>query len=475
VDQERFAQGMRNYRSGSFAAAAQDFLESAEPGIARGNGSAFHQAGNAFLQLERHKDALTMYQNALRDDTYDNMSAVYSNIGHVHAKEGNYTASAEAYELASTYPECEKPYKCFLRAAQNYMKLGSIDKAAIAYKKAALDVNNPARSKALYNLALCLLELKQPLSAVESLKLALDFPDCENRGQIFSTLGIAYSLLNSDEEAIESFDHARYIFGEQGLDPVAQAVYDAAKARLAMSAPLESIIEEPAIGIVEEEASSLTGEIQSIDTAGIDHTATVEPLIAVGSDEEIAQFFKMTEGELLEQEKELSLAGKQRMAWWKMLLWVLLALALLAALATGIAYYLGLGYPSANQVVYNALNAYGSQADIAAYWAAPKVEAEDAMADNVPRQAIFDIEAPSGRMGESTVKVTAVDAADHRSVITFTLIRDGLGWKIDNVTSQPVGEVTEQPASETQAQPETVITPQPQTGTSEDPEAGEQQ
>ena len=270
MDQERFAQGMRNYRSGNYALAAQDFLESAEAGIARGNGQAFHQAGNAFLKLERNADALTMYQNALRDDTYDNMSAVYSNIGHVYARQGEYAQSIEAYELAATYPECEKPYRCFLRIAQNQMKLGSIDKAAIAYKKAALDVNNPARSKALYNLALCLLELKQPLSAVESLKLALDFGDCDNRPQVFSSLGIAYSLLDSDEEAVEAFGHAEYLLGEEGLSQIAAAAYAAAKARLADQMPTQAVVEQLPEQVAEDEAVSLTGEIKSIDTNAVD-------------------------------------------------------------------------------------------------------------------------------------------------------------------------------------------------------------
>ncbi|MCL2819151.1 MAG: tetratricopeptide repeat protein, partial [Actinomycetia bacterium] len=431
MNQDSFAQGMRQYRAGNYAQAAQDFLESAEPGIARGNGSAFHQAGNAFLQLKRNKDALTMYQNALRDDTYDNMSAVYSNIGLVHAKEGNYAASADAYELASTYPECEKPYKCHLKVAQNQMKLGSIDKAAIAYKKAALDLNNPQRSKALYNLALCLLELKQPLSAVESLKLALEFPDCENRGQVFSSLGIAYSLLNSDEEAVEAFEHASYSLGEEGLSPVAASAYAAARARLAALAPEPPIIEETVIDDSDEEALSRTGEIQSIDMGQTD-AADVYP--AVGTDEEIAHFFALTDDELAEQGKQIAMA-EHHVLWWKVALWSLLGLLLVAALAVGLAYFFGLGYPPANEIVYNALSAYGSEQNVAPYWNVDQSQAELQMQESIPRQAVFDIGPPSGRMNESKVTVHVTDMQDVVTTLTFTLVRDGLSWKISSVSA----------------------------------------
>jgi len=436
VNQERFAEGKRNYRSGNFAQAAQDFLESAEPGIARGNGLAFHQAGNAFMQLGRLDDALTMYQNALRDDTYDSMSGVYSNIGHVYAKQKNYNASAEAYELAATYPECEKPYKCHLRVAQNHMKLGSVDKAAISYKKAALDVGNPARSKALYNLALCLLELKQPLSAVESLKLALDFPDCENRGNVFSSLGIAYALLDSDEEAVEAFEHAQYALGDGGMSPVALAAYAAAKARMAAQAPHHPILEE---AVAEDNADeddgdlSRTGEIRSIDMGDGTDAQLPEGFSAIGTAEDVAQFFALSEDELLEQSKQLAKADKKRMAWWKIVLGIIVGLLLLSALAVGVAYYLGLGYPAANDVVWGSLNAYGNEVSVDRYWVSGATDAEREMASAVPRQAIFDIKSPTGRMNESVVEVIATDAQDNQTPLRFNLVRDGFGWKIKSV------------------------------------------
>ena len=435
MDQQRFAEGKRSYRAGHYAQAAQDFLESAEPGIARGNGPAFHQAGNAFLQLERLDDALTMYQNALRDDTYDSMSGVYSNIGYVYAKLKNHGASAEAYELAATYPECEKPYKCHLRVAQNHMKLGNIDKAAIAYKKAALDVNNPARSKALYNLALCLLELKQPLSAVESLKLALDFPDCENRGKVFSSLGIAYSLLDSDEEAVEAFEHAQYALGDEGLSPVALSIYAAAKARISAQPTEPFALDETIQGQEEsaESAVSLTGEIRSIDMGDGPTAGQTETFNAIGTDEEVAQFFALTEDELLEQSKLLAKVDKKGMTWWKVIILIVGILALLLALMAGGAYYLGMGYPAASDTVWECINAYGTEAEVSPYWVSGKADAEREMATTVPRQAVFDISSPVGRMNDSTVLVTATDAQDNQTQVRFNLIRDGFGWKIKNV------------------------------------------
>jgi tetratricopeptide (TPR) repeat protein len=445
VDQERFAQGKRNYRSGDYAQAAQDFLESAEPGIARGNGSAFHQAGNAFMQLGRYKDALTMYQNALRDDTYDNVSSVYSNIGHVYSKEGNHAASAESYELAASYPECEKPYKCHLRAAQSHMKLKNIDKAALAYKKAALDVNNPDRSKALFNLALCFLELKQPLSAVESLKVALDFPDCRNRGKLFSSLGIAYSMLDSDDEAIEAFEHAIANLGEDGLTPVAAAAYAHVKARRSVWASAQPIIEESIASDVEDaDPMSLTGEIQSIDTSHVDDSQ-VDVLAAMGTDEEVAQFFAMSEEELLEQGKLLAKVERKNGLWWKVLVGVIVGILALAAIAVGVAYYLGLGYPFAQDVVRESLRAYSVEttattadasvtADaIAPYWTVSGQEAFAQMETEVPRDALYGIKQGVGKMSQSTVEVEARGSSEEVTILQFNLVRDGLGWKIKSV------------------------------------------
>ena len=436
MDQERFAQGRRNYRSGNYAQAAQEFLESAEPGIARGNGSAFHQAGNAFLQLGRLPDAMTMYQNALRDDTYDNMSSVYSNIGHVYAKEGKYAESAEAFELAATYPECEKPYKCHLRVAQNHMKLGQIDKAAIAYKKAALDVTNPDRSKALYNLALCLLELKQPLSAVESLKLALDFPDCDSRGKVLQSLGIAYTLLDSDEEAIEAFEGARAVLGEEALSAVASATYATAKSRrmaeVGEAQPL--IVETPEAYILgDEDITSLTGEIRSIDTSEFEPEQHTEGFSAIGSAEEVAEFYAMTDDELLEQSKQLAAVDKPPVKWWKVLLGILLALLLVAVSAAGVAYYLGYGYPGASQVVHSALSAYRDEEPVASYWSIPAEEAEEMMSDTVPHGLNYEILTADGQMGLSTVPVIATDADESETALRFNLVRDGLSWRIESV------------------------------------------
>ena len=442
MDQERFAQGMRNYRSGNYALAAQDFLESAEAGIARGNGSAFHQAGNAFFQLDRNADALTMYQNALRDDTYANMSAVYANIGHVYAKEGKLAQSVEAYELSATYPECEKPYRCYLRVAQNHMKLGSIDKAAIAYKKAALDVNNPARSKALYNLALCLLELKQPLSAVESLKLALDFDDCANKEQVYTTLGIAYALLDSDEEAVDAFEHAQYLLGEQGLGPIAEAAYAASKARLVANAPAEPVLESTQTQIDQDHAISLTGEIKSIATNALEPRGVGESVV-IGSDEEVAQFFALTDEELVEQGRRFAKADREGWKWWKTLLVILLGLLLVASLAVGVTYYLGLGYPPPDEVVLQTLRAYGAEQPIAETWSLSENDAQQAMASAVPREAVFTIDPPDGRMSEATVQVKATNDVQTQTDLVFTLERFGIGWKITGVRVSQVVEGNE--------------------------------
>ena len=437
MDQERFAQGKRSYRAGNFAQAAQDFLESAEEGIARGNGAAFHQTGNAFLQLGRLGDALTMYQNALRDDTYTNMSGVYQNIGFVYAKEGNYAESAEAYELAATYPECEKPYKCHLGVAQNQMRLGNVDKAAIAYKKAAVDINNPARDKALYNLALCLLELKQPLSAVESLKLALEFPDCTDRGKVLSSLAIAYTLLDSDEEAVETFEQALVVLGGAPLPASAVPIYEAAKARLAMlSAGQTRVLSESPYPDSNGYPPD-SGEIQSIDTSAV--TMADEQSIGaynvIGSDEEVAQFFALSDAEVLAQSKQLA-KSERRGRWWKILLAVILTLILLCGVAAGVAWYLGLGYPFASDVVSQCLDAYATEGDIASYWALPVAQAERSMAIDVPLKGVtYTIKPETGRMNESTVQVVA-EKEETKTYLTFTLVRsDIIHWKISGLSA----------------------------------------
>jgi len=426
VNQERFEQGQISYRCGQYAQAAQEFLESAEPGIARGNGAAFHQAGNAFLQLQRYADAITVYQNALRDDTYTKMSAIYSNMAIAYTKLGDFSAAAESYELAASYPECEKSYRCYLGAAQAQMKLGNIDKAAIAYKKAALDVENPNRPKALYNLALCLFELNQPLSALESLKVALDFPNCENRGRVMAAIGIAYTMLDSDDEAVEIFRQAIATLGTEPMSPAATQAFAEAQARIAAR--------EAALVA---QAPSLTGEIRSIDTSAAMQTAAPyehHAAVAIGAEQDVANYFAMSEADLIQQGKELS-AGTSKGLWWKVLLGFFAGILVLALAALGAAYYFGLGYPLAIDVVYGALDEYGAMNSVGEFWDTTPERADAYMAQVVPLQAQYSIDDVEGRMNTNIIRVIAEDARGRQTILIFTLVRDGIGWKITSVTS----------------------------------------
>ena len=64
----------------------------------------------------------------------------------------------------------------------------------MAFREAALDINNPDPTKALLNLGVCFMALDRPADAVQSYESALQFDmDPATRNKMYANLGQAYT------------------------------------------------------------------------------------------------------------------------------------------------------------------------------------------------------------------------------------------------------------------------------------------
>ncbi len=104
--------------------------------------------------------------------------------------------------------------------------MGRYEDAALAYRQAALDGDNPDPGKALSNLGMCFLALDRPGDAVEAYKAAIGFDDYSGKGKATANLGIALTAMGEHEEAIRAFEKATAVprldsdaSGGRGLQP----------------------------------------------------------------------------------------------------------------------------------------------------------------------------------------------------------------------------------------------------------------
>ncbi len=147
MDQNRFQEAQAAYDAGDFRSAAKQFLASAGRG-AEGNGAAYHMAGNSLCRLRRFQDAVTVYGHALRDPLYDRRGAVQANLGAAYMSLGEYAQAANAYEAALAEPDYTTYYKGLQGMAGALLERGKVEEAAVNYRKAALDANNPDPGRA---------------------------------------------------------------------------------------------------------------------------------------------------------------------------------------------------------------------------------------------------------------------------------------------------------------------------------------
>ncbi|MDO4797283.1 MAG: tetratricopeptide repeat protein [Coriobacteriales bacterium] len=415
MNQQTFETGYAAYQAGDWANAAAAFSQAKSTGEHAGRVD--HLLGNCLMKLGRFDDAAAAYAEALEDESYGMVGALSTNRGRALMAAGRLEEAVEALNRVPEDSTYATPYKAYTALAGAYRALGDVRNAGIAYRNAAIDEANPDPSGSLRKLGGCFMDLGRPLDAIESYRTALDFANTSaDTNAINCDLGLAYVAANRMPEAVDAFDHAT-ADGTFELTPEVQAAYDAARNAVA----------------------TLTSPQQPSETddllAAAGYGYPVDPLDPTGSTSadlmpspEDTGFFSVSEEELVNDDR------RRRKSNGGKVFVIVVILVLLIAGAAGFAYFSGFGWPTQESVVQSAFTEKTNQGDVDKYLARSlNDDARVYLAQIIPGGATVNITGVNRAMSNSEVMVTAKLADGGEQSYTFSLVRDGIGWKISDI------------------------------------------
>lgn len=418
MDETRLAAGEKAYEAAEWTAAAREFLGAAG-GEIRGSGYAFHRAGNALMKLKRIEDACAVYERALADVDYDDQAAVARNLGTARMSLGKPAEAAEAFRIALEKSDEESRHKALQGLGGALYELGQTEEAAEMYRRAAIEFRNPDPGKALNNLGLCQMALDHPEDAVQSYQAAVDLRDYRGRGRAAANLGMAYAALGMHERAVAAFERARQEFGHE-FSPAVDAAY---RASVVACSPSERV------------DGWETGDMPAVPVA-VTKTVTFDD--DAGADD-VTGFFARTDADMRVADKEArrkdrSERRETRPLWATLVVWGAVVVVV-AGLLVG-AYLMGYGYPTQQMTVNGVLGAYSAGEDVSDYWVAvPAADVDKAMSGLPPVWQSYSIGALERSARVSTVEVSVVHEQGGEITYRFSLAREGVGWKINGVTT----------------------------------------
>jgi Tfp pilus assembly protein PilF len=423
LDEGRLAQADKAYAAGDWRAAAREYLAAVHAAEPEGSGRAYHLAGNALMKLRRHSDAATVYGHALKDVTYDKRAVVLSNLGGALAADGRYSDAVSAYEAALADKDNESPYKAQQGLAGVLFDMGRYEEACQAYRDASWAPGNPDPGKALNNLGLCFMATGKPEDAVEAYKAAVNVDHYNAKGRASANLGIAFAAMGFHDEAVRAFEAARDVH-DYALTGVALSTYEASKA-----------VAGPQAGADTVEGWS-TGEIPPAMEPAQEPGGAASP-VAGTSGAETGLFFTRTEDEIRDAGREAAKAERREKRTGKSL-WVRILLAVLAVVVVlggiGGAWYLGVGYPTQTTTVSGMLDAYKAGTDYAGFWVAvPSTDLKQEMRKLPARFESYAVEPIRSGPMTSDVKVVVRLQQDATLSYTVSLVREGVGWKVNGI------------------------------------------
>lgn len=422
MNQQAYEAGKSAYQQGDWLTAVDRLSQAKNPGEV--SGPVDHLVGNSYMKLGQYEAAAAAYENALRDTAYGKVGPLSCNRGRALLADGHPSEAVTALTRALSDTSYATPYKAHMALGTAYERLGDPRNAGIAYRNAAIDESNPNPSSALCDLGGCFMQLGRPVDAVEAYRTALDFSaPLQSQNQIYCDLGLAYVAANRMSEAVDAFDHAT-ADGTLVLSPEAQASYDAARKAMA----------------------AIAGKQRPSDTdallAAAGYGGGYDPLDPTGASGELMPsaddtgFFSVSEEDLVEQDKkERKIRRKHNHRGLKVFIAILVVLVV-ALGAAGYAYYRGYGWPTQENVVEQLFDAKTSGADLGSFLAAsvPASDAETIEA-TVPSGATIKSTEVDRSMTESTVTAKVALPTGDVQTFTISLVRDGVSWKVTNVTS----------------------------------------
>lgn len=421
MNQQAFEAGRDAYRQGDLVTAVRWLEQAKQPGEV--SGRIDHLLGNCLMKLGHFDQAAIAYGDALGDASYGHAGALATNRGRALLAAGHPQEAVASLTMATKDADYSTPYKAYIALGNAYSKIGDFREAGVAYRNAAIDENNPDPSGALKSLGSCFMEMGRPVDAVEAYRTALDFSTpLESQNAIYEELGIAYVAAGRWNEAIDSFEHAT-------ADGSHELSSDAATAKAAAEAALTAPSSAPA------------GSTDAFLMAAGYGTGT-DPLDPLGKSGEFMPspedtgFFDISEQEMAQLDvSSRKLKRKHRHSGLRAFL-ILLLLALLIGGAAVAAYYNGYGWPLQESVVEDLFTSHAQGSDISGLLA-ESVDDETRVAIEavLPQGATgVSVEGVDRSMNDSSVLVTATLSAGGEQSYLVTLVREGIGWKVDGVT-----------------------------------------
>jgi len=429
VDRAIYDTALQLYKEQNYRKAARLFLEAADDGVLLENGMAYQGAGNAFMHLKRYHDATVVYEQALRDESYEKRGVLEHALANAYLKNGDLGKAITHFEAALNESTMYEPYKCYQGLAHAYFEQQAYEQAALAYKNAALDERNPNPGAALVNLGLCMMALDRPASAIDAYSAALGVEGYDKRGKALANLGMAYYANGDMRRAQRALEEAQVMHRYQ-LSPAAAETLKTLQGE-APSEPEEAPLEEKPEPVAEPVAEPV------VEPAPTEPPAEEEEQLAqatgkIGPIEEVDSFYTSSEEEIAEQGKEEERRERGRWIWLKPLLIAAIVLVVLAG-AVAVVFTTGMGVPSTSSTLSDLFSAYNTGASYEGYWTHDAQDITRQMsALPLPSHYTVDSTVYHGTSGTSQMTVTAGTATKLNFTVTFQ--RSGLGWKVSSIT-----------------------------------------
>ena len=449
MNQQAFESGKRAYQEADWLRAVTLLDGAKQPGEVAGE--ADHLRGNAYMKLGQFDAAAAAYESALADTS---KGALCCNRGRALLAAGRAQDAVVALTEAVGDSSYATPYKAYTALGSAYEQLGDIRNAGIAYRSAAIDESNPAPALALSDLGSCFMRLGRAVDAVEAYRTALDFTTpLEDQNRIWCDLALAYVAANRMNEAVDAFAHAT-ADGTYQLSPEAQASYDAAR---------------KAVASISGRQPSETDAF--LAAAGYSASSSYDPLDPMGASGELMPspedtgFFSVSEEDLVQQDRiDRKVRRKHRHTGLKVFIVFILLLALVGG-AGVFAYLNGYGWPTQQAVAEQLFDAKTQGSDLAPYVVSEMSTAQiQEISDILPAGAEVSVTGVDRSAQESTVYLTASLSSGGEQDYTIDMTRDGIGWKVSDVTpaylSQSEQDAEQGTSDDVTSSDDTVTTPE---------------
>lgn len=444
MNNEIFQQARSAYVAKDFETALHAFTECLEDtAVAKDPGEVgllYHQIGNCLVKLKDPSEAIHAYSQALADSSYDALGSVSYNLGMVYASQGDFEDAVSHFQAAVDDSRYPTPFKAYLALGNSLLKIGKTAEAGAAFRSAALDEQNPNPTRALLNLGVCFMALDRPMDAIASYESALQFDmPAELRNKMFANMGQAYVAAGKMEKAVRAFESAladkTYTFNDAANVDYQRAVSAMASGN---TDEREAIVVPDPVEPAHNDLSGLdvpgdgvpVAAQQPLDPSQMGTTQMSETSIMaqIRATEQNTDFFAAQQAADFQ---DWSKVAKKKSHRGLKVFFVLLVLIIIAAGAGTFAYLQGYGVPSQTDQVQALFN---DPDNVDVYASGVDDTRKEHIKDVVSSNGDLTIDGTTLNMSTAEVHATLTTSQGGTVPYQISLVREGLGWKVSNVT-----------------------------------------